>query len=124
MIDHLRFNKQDYYPASTLVRDYVNTKLIGRTVTYSKYKVAWRGKWNLDNSDFVDPEDLNWTVPVTIIEVGSTGKITGILSDKSNVLYYQIDFGEHHLGVVDNTDYKALIKASDIMSKYLAGEDL
>lgn len=124
MIDHLLLNREKYYLQQLLLDDYVNLKLIGKTVTRQKYQVAW-----VDSTDYdvqiSDSKLHNFDIPSGILNLASTGTITGITLSSQNIPYYSVYFSHwiNNMGTDDGI-YRTYIKATDIMNRYLLREDL
>ncbi|TDM67880.1 hypothetical protein CEE99_12945, partial [Lactobacillus crispatus] len=93
MLDHMKFNKEDYYPTTKISVGYVNTELIGRRITYSKYKVGWsrEGVINAYYSYSINSDSIQWNKPDEIGGLASTGEITGVVVDQHNIPYYIVD---------------------------------
>lgn len=127
MLDHMKFNKEDYYPTTKIIDGYVNTELIGRTITCSKYKVGWsrEGIINAYYTYSINSDSIQWNKPDEIGGLASTGEITGVVVDQHNIPYYIVDVN-HWINNPNKGDgiYTPLIKASDIMTKYLSREKL
>lgn len=128
MIDHMKFNKEDYYPTTKIIAGYVNTELIGRAITYSKYKVGWsQTEMTIRAYDgyTIDSNSLQWNKPDEIGGLASTGRIGGIVVDQNHIPYYLVNF-KHWIDNPGTGDavYTTFIKASDIMTKDLSREQL
>lgn len=126
MIDHLLFNAHKFYPDTQVIKDYVDTSLIDKSITYSRYKVGWlnlsSGNLALNN---IDDSEISWTKPDDVDDnIASTGEVTGICIAKNKTAYYTVWFN-HTLddGAGDGT-YVMLIKASDIMKQNISGNGL
>ena len=126
MIDHLLFNAHKFYPDTQVIKDYVDTSLIGKSITYSKYKVGWLevagGYVSLNN---FNDSAISWTTPSDVDNnIASTGEILGISMAKNKTAYYTVWF-DHTVdsGAVDGL-YRMLIKASDIMKQNMSGNGL
>lgn len=126
MIDHLLFNAHKFYPDTQVINNYVDISLIGKSITYSKYKVGWLriadGSVSADN---FDDSTISWTTPSDVDNnIASTGEILGIAMAKNKTAYYTVWFG-HTLdnGIIDGI-YRMLIKASDIMKQNMSGNGL
>lgn len=126
MIDHLIFNAHKFYPDTQVIKDYVDTSLIGKSITYSKYKVGWLevvvGSVEINN---FDDSAISWTVPSDVDNnIASKGEITGITIAENKTAYYTVRF-QH---TVDNGSrdgiYQMFIKASDIMEQNMSGNGL
>lgn len=124
MIDHLLLNREKYYLQQLLLDDYVNLKLIGKTVTRQKYQVAWVDPTGYD-VQISDSELHNFDIPSGILNLASTGTITGITLSSQNIPYYSVYFSHwiDNMGTDDGI-YRTYIKATDIMNRYLLREDL
>jgi hypothetical protein len=118
-VDHILFNSHKFIPDTQIVSDYIDTRLIGKTITYSKYSVGWIEVINGRVLEGFNESTIDWTLPSDITYVASTGKITGILTGKSNGTYYCVDF-DQNMGSI----YQALIKTSDIMKQNMSGNGL
>lgn len=126
MLDHLIFNAHKFYPDTQVIKDYVDTSLIGKSITYSKYKVGWLevAGGDVEVNNF-DDSAISWTKPYDVDNnISSTGKISGISMAKNKTVYYTVWF--YHTvnsGSIDGL-YRILIKASDIMKQNIAGNGL
>lgn len=128
MLDHMKFNKEDYYPTTKIIVGYVNTELIDRAITYSKYKVGWYENGVVltdDNGYSINSNLLQWNKPDKIGGLAPTGTITGVVVDQNHIPYYLVDFA-HWINNPNTGDgiYTTFIKASDIMTKDLSREQL
>lgn len=127
MIDHLLLNREKYYLQQLLLDDYVNLKLIGETVTRQKYQVAWVAidGGGVQISKIDDSKLHNFDIPSGILNLASTGTITGIILSSENIPYYSVYFSHwiDNMGTGDGI-YRTYIKATDIMNRYLLREDL
>ncbi|NRO91133.1 hypothetical protein IMAU10142_01161 [Lactobacillus helveticus] len=126
MIDHLIFNAHKFYPDTQVIKDYVDTSLIGKSITYSKYKVGWLkvagGNVSLNN---FDDSAISWTKPYDVDNnIASTGKISGIFMAENKTAYYTVWFDHTVDSGVGDGLYRMLIKASDIMKQNIAGNGL
>ncbi|MCO0806687.1 hypothetical protein NGA74_01760 [Lactobacillus helveticus] len=126
MIDHLIFNAHKFYPDTQVIKDYVDTSLIGKSITYSKYKVGWLkvagGSVLLNN---FDDSAISWTKPYDVDNnIASTGKISGIFMAENKTAYYTVWFDHTVDSGVGDGLYRMLIKASDIMKQNIAGNGL
>lgn len=126
MIDHLIFNAHKFYPDTQVIKDYVDISLIGKSITYSKYKVGWLevagGDVPLNN---FNDSAITWTKPLDVDNnIASTGKVSGISIAENQTAYYTVWF-DHTLshGIGDSL-YRMLIKASDIMKQNMSGNGL
>ncbi|MCT7688026.1 hypothetical protein, partial [Lactobacillus crispatus] len=121
------FNKEDYYPTTKIIVGYVNIELIGRVVTYSKYKVGWSDETTISgcNGYSIDSNLLKWNKPDGIGGLAPTGEISGVVVDQNHIPYYLVDF-DHWINNPNTGDgvYVTFIKASDIMTKDLSREQL
>lgn len=128
MLDHMKFNKEDYYPTAKIIVGYANTELIGRAITYSKYKVGWY-KTGMTISAYngyaINSNLLQWNKPDEIGGLAPTGEIRGVVIDQNHIPYYLVNFN-HWIDNPDTGDgiYTTFIKASDIMTKDLSREQL
>lgn len=126
MIDHLLFNAHKFYPDTQVINNYVDISLIGKSITYSKYKVGWLrvSGGNVSVNNF-DDSRIDWTTPSDVDNnIASTGEILGISMAKNKTTYYTVWF-DHILdnGTGDGL-YRMLIKASDIMKQNMSGNGL
>ena len=126
MIDHLIFNAHKFYPDTQVIKDYVDTSLIGKSITYSKYKVGWLkvagGSVPLNN---FDDSVISWTKPYDVDNnIASTGKISGIVMAENKTAYYTVWFDHTVDSGFGDGLYRMLIKASDIMKQNIAGNGL
>lgn len=126
MIDHLLFNAHKFYPDTQVINNYVDISLIGKSITYSKYKVGWLrvAGGSVPANDF-DDSRINWTTPYDVDNnIASTGEILGISIAKNKNAYYTVWFNhtvDHGTG---DGVYRMLIKASDIMKQNMSGNGL
>lgn len=125
MIDHLLFNAHKFYPDTQVIKDYVDTSLIGKSITYSKYKVGWLavagGHVSLNN---FDDSAISWTTPSDVDNnIASTGEILGISMAKNKTAYYTVWF-DHTVDNGVGDGLYMLIKASDIMKQNMSGNGL
>lgn len=124
-VDHILFNSHKFIPDTQIVSDYIDTRLIGKTITYSKYSVGWISLINGRVLEFFDESTIDWTLPSDITSVTSTGTITGILTGNSSRTYYCVDFNpKDSEGIGEELIYQALIKTSDIMKQNMSGNGL
>lgn len=126
MIDHLLFNAHKFYPDTQVIKDYVDTSLIGKSITYSKYKVGWLevsgGYVSLNN---FDDSAISWTTPSDVDNnIASTGEISGISMAKNKTAYYTVWFDHTVNSGTGDGLYRMLIKASDIMKQNMSGNGL
>lgn len=126
MIDHLLFNAHKFYPDTQVIKDYVDTSLIGKSITYSKYKVGWLivagGGASLNN---FNDSAISWTTPSDVDNnIASTGEILGISMAKNKTAYYTVWFDHTVDSSVGDGLYRMLIKASDIMKQNMSGNGL
>lgn len=126
MIDHLIFNAHKFYPDTQVVKDYVDTSLIGKSITYSKYKVGWLevagGSVPLNN---FNDSAISWTKPYNVDNnIASTGKISGISMAENKTAYYTVWFDHTVSSGAGDGLYRMLIKASDIMKQNMSGNGL
>lgn len=126
MIDHLIFNAHKFYPDTQVIKDYVDTSLIGKSITYSKYKVGWLkvagGSVSLNN---FDDSAISWTKPYDVDNnIASTGKILEIYIAQNKTAYYNVRFKHTVSGGASDGLYAMLIKASDIMKQNMSGNGL
>lgn len=124
MIDHLLFNAHKFYPDTQVIKDYVDTSLIGKSITYSKYKVGWLDIRNASLNAF-DDSTISWTTPSDVDNnIASTGEILGISMAKNKTAYYTVWFVHTVNSGAGDGLYKMLIKASDIMKQNMSGNGL
>ena len=124
-VDHILFNSHKFIPDTQIVSDYIDTRLIGKTITYSKYSVGWISLINGRMLERFNESTTDWTQPSEIYSVTSTGEITGIVTGNSNGTYYCVDFDPREGdGSVVGSIYQALIKTSDIMKQSMSGNGL
>ncbi|MDB6248238.1 hypothetical protein [Lactobacillus amylovorus] len=126
MIDHLLFNAHKFYPDTQVIKDYVDTSLIGKSITYSKYKVGWLevagGYVPLNN---FNDSAISWTTPSDVDNnIASTGEILGISMAKNKTAYYTVWFDHTVDSGTGDGLYRMLIKASDIMKQNMSGNGL
>ena len=126
MIDHLLFNAHKFYPDTQVIKDYVDTSLIGKSITYSKYKVGWLevagGYVSLNN---FNDSAISWTTPSDVDNnIASTGEILGISMAKNKTAYYTVWFDHTVDSGTGDGLYRMLIKASDIMKQNMSGNGL
>ncbi|CCI88343.1 hypothetical protein BN107_000029 [Lactobacillus phage phiAQ113] len=125
-IDHLVFNAHKFYPDTQVIKDYVDVSLIGKSITYSKYKVGWL---NVPGGDVevnnFDDSAISWTKPDKIDDnISATGKVLGISIAKNKTPYYQVWFTHTMNGGIGDSIYDMLIKASDLMKQNISGNGL
>lgn len=126
MIDHLLFNAHKFYPDTQVIKDYVDTSLIGKSITYSKYKVGWLNVagGNVSLNDF-DDSAISWTTPSDVDNnIASTGEISGISMAENKTAYYTVWFDHTVNSGTGDGLYRMLIKASDIMKQNMSGNGL
>ena len=127
MIDHLIFNDHKFYPDTQVIKDYVDTSLIGKSITYSKYKVGWlkvAGGNNIPLNNFNDSA-ISWTKPYNVDNnIASTGKVLGISIAENKTAYYTVWFDHTVSSGIGDGLYRMLIKASDIMKQNISGNGL
>ena len=126
MIDHLLFNAHKFYPDTQVIKDYVDTSLIDKPITYSRYKVGWLNLpgGNLALNNF-DDSTISWTTPSNVDNnIASTGEILGISMDKNKTAYYTVWFDHTANSGAGDGLYTMLIKASDIMKQNMSGNGL
>lgn len=126
MIDHLLFNAHKFYPDTQVIKDYVDISLIGKSITYSKYKVGWlevAGGYVLLNN--FNDSAISWTTPSDVDNnIASTGEILSISMAKNKTAYYTVWFDHTVDSGTGDRLYKMLIKASDIMKQNISGNGL
>lgn len=124
MLDHLLFNAHKFYPDTQVIKDYVDTSLIGKEITYSKYKVGWLNIGNASLNAF-DDSTISWTTPSDVDNnIASTGEILGISMAKNKTAYYTVWFDHTVDSGAGDGVYRMLIKASDIMKQNMSGNGL
>lgn len=124
MIDHLLFNAHKFYPDTQVINNYVDISLIGKSITYSKYKVGWLRFLNVQLNSF-DGSKISWTKPDDIDDnIASTGKVLGIAMAENKTPYYNVWFTHTMDGGSTDGIYVMLIKASDIMKQNISGNGL
>ena len=126
MIDHLLFNAHKFYPDTQVIKDYVDTSLIGKSITYSRYKVGWLnwGGVNVQLNNF-DDSTISWTKPDDIDDnISSTCEVLGISIAKNKTAYYNVWFTHTMNDGQGDGLYVMLIKASDIMKQNMSGNGL
>lgn len=126
MIDHLLFNAHKFYPDTQVIKDYVDTSLIGKSITYSKYKVGWLNiaGGNVPLNAF-DDSTISWTTPSNVDNnIASTGEISGISMAENKTAYYTVWFDHTVNSGTGDGLYRMLIKASDIMKQNMSGNGL
>lgn len=126
MIDHLLFNAHKFYPDTQVIKNYVDISLIGKSITYSKYKIGWLevsdGYVSLNN---FDDSAISWATPSDVDNnIASTGKISGISMAKNKTAYYTVWFDHTVDSSAGDGVYRMLIKASDIMKQNMSGNGL
>lgn len=126
MIDHLLFNAHKFYPDTQVIKNYVDISLIGKSITYSKYKVGWLDVPGRDVAlnNFNDSA-ISWATPSDVDNnIASTGEILGISMAKNKTAYYTVWFDHTVDSGVGDGVYRMLIKASDIMKQNMSGNGL
>lgn len=126
MLDHLLFNAHKFYPDTQVIKDYVDTSLIGKSITYSKYKVGWLSiaGGNVPLNAF-DDSTISWTTPSDVDNnIASTGEISGISMAENKTAYYTVWFDHTVNSGTGDGLYRMLIKASDIMKQNMSGNGL
>lgn len=126
MIDHLLFNAHKFYPDTQIINDCIDTSLIGKPITYSRYKVGWLlvpgGYVSLNN---FDDSAISWATPSDVDNnIASTGEILGISMAKNKTAYYTVWFDHTMDNGTGDGVYSMLIKASDIMKQNMSGNGL
>ena len=124
MLDHLIFNAHKFYPDTQVIKDYVDISLIGKSITYSRYKVGWLhwGDANVQLNDF-DDSKISWTKPDDIDNISATGEVLGTAIAKNKTAYYNVWF-THTIDGMRGDWFIMLIKASDIMKQNMSGNGL
>lgn len=126
MIDHLIFNTHKFYPDIQIIKDYIDVSLIGKSITYSKYKIGWLkvpgGYVSLNN---FDDSAISWTTPSDVDNnIASAGKVSGVSITTNKTAYYTVWFDHTVDGGIGDGSYAMLIKASDIMEQNMSGNGL
>lgn len=128
MIDHLLFNAHKFYPDTQVINDYVDTSLIGKSITYSKYQVGWLRLKYVSlyyHSDNFDDSTMSWTTPSDVDNnIASTGEILGISMADNKTAYYTVWFDHTIQSGGSDGLYRMFIKASDIMKQNISGNGL
>lgn len=126
MLDHLIFNAHKFYPDTQVIKDYVDVSLIGKSITYSKYKVGWLQEAGGDvEVNTFDDSAISWTTPSDVDNnIASTGKILEIYIAQNKTAYYNVRFKHTVSGGASDGLYAMLIKASDIMKQNMSGNGL
>ena len=124
-IDHLVFNAHKFYPDTQVIKDYVDVSLIGKSITYSRYKVGWLvvpgGGVALNN---FNDSAISWATPDDVDNnIASTGEVLGISIAKNKTAYYTVWF-DHTVDSGAGDGYRMLIKASDLMKQNMSGNGL
>lgn len=126
MLDHLIFNAHKFYPDTQVINDYVDVSLIGKSITYSKYKIGWlNAPDKYVKSDNFNDSAISWTKPYDVDDnIASAGKVLGVSIAENKTAYYTVWF-DHTVdsGAIDGV-YRMLIKASDIMKQNMSGNGL
>ena len=125
-IDHMLFNTHKFYPETQVIKDYIDVSLIGKSITYSRYKVGWLkvagGYVTLNN---FNDSAISWTTPSDVDNnIASTGEILGISMAKNKTTYYTVWFDHTVDSGANDGLYRMLIKASDIMKQNMSGNGL
>lgn len=124
-IDHLIFNTHKFYPDTQVIKDYIDVSLIGKSITYSRYKVGWWQRRSLGGLDNFDDSKISWTKPGDIDNnIASTGKVLGIAISKNKTAYYEVWFTHTMDGGLGDGIYNMLIKAGDLIKQNLSGNGL
>lgn len=126
MIDHLLFNAHKFYPDTQVIKDYVDVSLIGKSITYSKYKVGWLkvsgGYVEVNN---FDDSAISWTTPSNVANnIASTGEVLGISIARNKTPYYKVWFTHTMDNGAGDGIYNMFIKASDLMKQNMSGNGL
>lgn len=125
-VDHILFNSHKFIPDTQVIENYVDISLIGKSITYSKYKIGWlevSGGF-APLTDFDDSE-ISWATPSDVDNnLASTGTILGISMAKNKTAYYTVWFDHTVRGGSLDGLYRILIKASDIMKQNMSGNGL
>ena len=125
-IDHLLFNNHKFYPDTQVINDYVDVSLIGKSITYSRYKVGWLAAPGGDVAlnDF-DDSAISRTTPDDVDNnIASTGEVLGISIANNKTAYYIVWFDHTMDSGANDGIYRMLIKASDLMKQNMSGNGL
>lgn len=127
MLDHMKLNQENYYPSTKIANNYIDCKLIGKQITYSNYKVGWT---SVEGGSVyvveVRVKDLSWNPPSEVGGIQPTGEIFSIAFDPdTKEPLYGVVF-EHWIDNPGTGDgvYRTFIRASEINSRYLKGQQL
>ena len=127
MLDHMKLNQENYYPSTKIANNYIDCQLIGKQITYSNYKVGWiRGYGGNVAVVRVRVKDLSWNPPSEVGGIQPTGEIFSIAFDPdTKEPLYGVGF-DHWIDNPDTGDgiYQTFIRASEINSRYLKGQQL
>ena len=125
MIDHMLFDKHKYISDVQVLNGFIDTKLIGKTITCSNYKVYWGNIRYIEDFAF-DDSAISTRIPddVDIPSIAKTGRIYNLKISKQHTPYFIVNLNETvDNGVVDGV-HVSLVRASDVMKRALAGESL
>lgn len=99
MIDHMLFDKHKYISDVQILNGFIDTKLIGKTITRSNYKVYWAnvagGVAGGSEMDFgVDDSSLSTEIPddVDTYSITSTGEIYSLKLSEQQTPYFWLIF--------------------------------
>ncbi|AGQ23678.1 MAG: hypothetical protein ACTHV0_00100 [Lactobacillus helveticus] len=131
MIDHMLFDKHKYISDVQILNGFIDTKLIGKTITRSNYKVYWAnvagGVAGGSEMDFgVDDSSLSTEIPddVDTYSITSTGEIYSLKLSEQQTPYFLVNLHETVDHGVGDGVHVSFVKASDVMKRVLAGESL
>ena len=91
MIDHMLFDKHKYISDVQVLNGFIDTKLIGKTITRSNYKVYWANVAGGSEMDFgVDDSSLSTEIPddVDTYSITSTGEIYSLKLSKQQTPFF------------------------------------
>lgn len=121
-IDHLIFNTHKFYPDTQFIKDYIDVSLIGKSITYSRYKVGW---WQGESLYNFGDSEISWTKPDNIDDnISATGEVLGIAISNNKTPYYKVWFTHTMNGGSGDGIYDMLIKAGDLIKQSLSGNGL
>lgn len=127
MIDHMFFDKHKYISDVQVLNGFIDTKLIGKTITRSNYKVYWADVDGGSEMDFgVDDSLLSTKIPddVDNYSITSTGEIYSLKLSKQQTPFFLVNLHETVDNGVGDGVHVSFVKASDVMKRALAGESL
>lgn len=121
-VDHLIFNTHKFYPDTQFIKDYIDVSLIGKSITYSRYKVGW---WRGRSLNDFDDSEISWTKPYDVDDnIASTGEVLGIAISKNKTPYYTVWFNHTLDDGTGDAIYTMLVKAGDLIKQNLSGNGL